>query len=223
MMIRAHMRGVAEVNLGVFPLRQRSDPRIFPLQPLLHQRFVAFQRALQRLLAGDAELRQKPSHRDQAQRDVELLLDQSGHHLAGPQCEWELELQWVLLGHRVVNPLQLLRIELRRTPKQRLGFQSSPSATSILRQPTIDGGTIDPKNVRNNFRVFAVMNTVHSTLTHCFQRRVIELSRIVPSHDKRKSYSPRHVKNCLPTYALINNSVSRRISQRPWRTRLSRR
>jgi hypothetical protein len=60
MMIRAHVRGVAEVDIGLFPLRHRPDLRVFLLEPLLHQRLVAFQRAMQRLLASDAQLRQKP-------------------------------------------------------------------------------------------------------------------------------------------------------------------
>lgn len=33
---------------------------------------------------------------------------------------------------------------------------------------------------------------------------MIELSRIIPSHDKRESYSPHPVKKSLPTYVLIN-------------------
>jgi hypothetical protein len=57
MMIRTHVRGVAEVDLGLFPLRQSPDPRVFLLEPLLHQRFVSFQCTMQRLLAGDADLR----------------------------------------------------------------------------------------------------------------------------------------------------------------------
>jgi hypothetical protein len=43
MMIRAHMRGVAEVDIGLFPLRHSLDLRVFLLEPLLHQRLVAFQ------------------------------------------------------------------------------------------------------------------------------------------------------------------------------------
>ena len=56
MVIRAHMRGVAEVDLSLFPLRQSLDPRECLLEPLLHQRLVPFQRTMQRPLAGDAEL-----------------------------------------------------------------------------------------------------------------------------------------------------------------------
>src|SRR6266849_7471227 len=196
MMIRAQMRGVAEVDRGLLPLRKRSDPRIVPLEPLLHQRLVAFQRAMQRPLASDAELRQKPSDRDQAQRDVEFVLDQRGHHLARPQGKSELELQRALLRHRVINPPELSAIEFRRTSEQRLGFQRPPSTTSILCQPAIHRGTVDSQNTRNNLRALTVLNAA---------RCVIQLSRIVLSHAHRESYSLHPVKNYLVTYVLINN------------------
>jgi hypothetical protein len=38
MMIRAHVRGVAEVDIGFYPLRQSPDPRVFLLEPLLHRK-----------------------------------------------------------------------------------------------------------------------------------------------------------------------------------------
>src|SRR5215472_4593724 len=76
MMIRAHMRGIAEVDLSLFPLRQSFDPRKFLLEPLLHQRLVLFQRTMQRLLAGDAELSEKSPDRNYAQRDIEFIFDQ---------------------------------------------------------------------------------------------------------------------------------------------------
>jgi hypothetical protein len=54
-------------------------------KPMPHQGFVAFERAVQWLLAGDAELRQKTPHRIGAQFYAELVLNELGHHLAGPQ------------------------------------------------------------------------------------------------------------------------------------------
>src|SRR6266849_935224 len=209
MMIRAHMRGVAEVDIGFFPMRQSFDPREFLLEPLLHQRLVPFQRTMQRLLASDAQLGQKPSDRDQAQRDLEFIFDQRRHHLTRPQRKCELELQRILLRHRVVNPLQLLAIEFRRTSEQRLGLQRSPATTSILCQPAIDRRTIDTQNTSNNFRAFAVLNTAHRTLTHCLQRGMIQPSSIVLPHAQRESYSHRHVKNSLFTCVLINRSRRR--------------
>src|SRR5712671_4104424 len=213
MMIRAHVRGVGEVDIGFFPMRQSLDPREFLLEPLLHQRLVPFQRTMQRLLASDAELGQKPSDRDQAQRDIEFILDQRRHHLTRPQRKCELELQRILLRHRVVNPLQLLAIEFRRTSEQRLGLQRSPATTSILCQPAIDRRTIDTQNTSNNFRAFAVLNTAHRTLTHCLQRGMIQPSSIVCPHAQRESYSHRHVKNSLFTCVLINTSGARRQGQ----------
>ena len=51
-------------HIGPLPLRQGLDLRVLFLQPLLDQGFVALQGAMQRFLAGDAELGQKPPHRD---------------------------------------------------------------------------------------------------------------------------------------------------------------
>ncbi len=74
-MIRAHMRGVTEIDFGCLLLLQGFDLRVLFLQPLLDERLAAFQGAMQRLLAGDAELSQKPPHRDKAQGDLEFVLD----------------------------------------------------------------------------------------------------------------------------------------------------
>src|ERR1700674_1086922 len=205
MMIRAHVRGVAEVDIGFFPLCQSPDPRVFLLEPLLHQCLIPLQRTMQRFLAGDAELRQQPSDRHQAQRDVEFIFDQRRYHLACPQSKRKLELQWVLLRHRIVNPLQFPAVKLRRTPEQRLGFQRSPTTTSILCQPPVNRRTIDANNTSDEFRTFTVLDTAHRTLTHRLQRRVIQSPCIVPSHARRESYSPRPVKHevYLLMYRLI--------------------
>src|ERR1700719_1537018 len=60
-MIRAHVGGIAKENLRFFPLRQRLDPRIFLLEPLLDQSLVALLRTIQRLLAGDAVAPTRPT------------------------------------------------------------------------------------------------------------------------------------------------------------------
>src|SRR5260370_15492075 len=134
------------------------------------------------------------------------MFDQRRHHLARPQRKCELELQRVLVRQRVVNPVQLLAIELRRTPKQRLGLQRSPAGTSILWQPAIDRRTINAENISNHFRAFTILNTAHRTLTHRLQRGVIQSSRIICPHAQRESYSPRHVKKSPLTYVLINSA-----------------
>src|SRR5437016_14522486 len=96
--------------------------------------------ACKSLFVSSGPLRQKPSDRDQAQRDVEFVLDQRGQHLARPQGKSELELQRALLRHRVVNPPELSAIVFWRTSEQRLGFKRPPSTTAILCSPPLHFG-----------------------------------------------------------------------------------
>ncbi len=76
MMIGADVRRVAEINVRPFFLSQRLDFGVFFLEPLPHQGLIAFDRAMQWLLAGDADLRQQPANGIGGQRDVEFPLDQ---------------------------------------------------------------------------------------------------------------------------------------------------
>ena len=57
--IGTYVSSIAEIDVGAFSLSHRLDFRVFLLEPLLHQSLVAFDRTLQRLLAGDAKLRQE--------------------------------------------------------------------------------------------------------------------------------------------------------------------
>src|SRR6516164_6375051 len=70
-------------------------------------------------------------------RNIESIFDKFCYHFARPEGKRKLKLQWVLLCHGVVNPFQLLAVEFRRTPKQGLGLQCSPTSPSILRQPAV--------------------------------------------------------------------------------------
>jgi hypothetical protein len=49
--------GIAKEDLRFFLLRKGFDLRVFLLEPLLDQSLIALLRAMQRLLASDAELR----------------------------------------------------------------------------------------------------------------------------------------------------------------------
>ena len=84
MVIGAHMRRVAKVNLRLFAVRQGFDLRIFFFQPLFHQRLVPLQRLVQRLLAGEPQLRQQAPNRGSTQFDLIFVFDQLGDHLARP-------------------------------------------------------------------------------------------------------------------------------------------
>src|SRR6476646_6383759 len=72
-MIRAHVGGIAKEDLRFFPLRKGFDLRVFLLEPLLDQGLVALLRAVQRLLASDAELRQQSTDRIGTQRYAKLI------------------------------------------------------------------------------------------------------------------------------------------------------
>src|SRR5260370_22829563 len=152
MMIGAHVGGIAKEDLGFFALRQGFDPRVFLLEPLLYQSLVAFLRAVQGLLASDAELRQQSTNRIGTQHNTKLVLDQLCHHRARPQRDGELQLQRVLLRDGVVNPLHAARIRFGRSSKKRLGLKRSPSTSPILRQPSIYRTAADPHGSSDNTR-----------------------------------------------------------------------
>ena len=155
-MIGTHVRRVAKINVSADFPRHGLDARIFLLQPLLNESFVALFRAMKRLLTSDPKLREKPAHRHGAQLYTELVLDQLSHHLARPQREHEFQLQRVLARHRIVNPLHLFAVEFRWAPAQRLGFQPIPAALAIARQPAVDSGAIQVESLRQNFWAFTI-------------------------------------------------------------------
>src|SRR5271154_2706414 len=181
-MIRAHMSRIAEENLRFFPLRNGFDLRVFLLEPLPHQSLVAFLRSVQRLLAGGAELRQQPPDRIRAQRNATLGFDQRRYHFACPQREREFKLQRVLLCHNLVNPLQGASVQFRWSSKKGFCLQRSPSATPILRQPPVHRTGIDPQGSRHNLGALASLYATHRPHAHRFQRRVIQLARIIWPH-----------------------------------------
>src|ERR1700757_2554327 len=208
MMIGAHVGGIAKEDLGFFALRQGLDPRVFLLEPLSYQGLVAFLRAVQGLLAGDAELRQQPTNRIGTQHDTKLVLDQLCHHIARPQRERELQLQRILPRYGVVNPLHGARIQFGRSAEKRLGLQRSPSTSPILGQPSVYRTADDPQGSRDNFGAFAGLYAPHGADAHRFQRRVIQLAGIILSHSTSESDQIRNVKKKVEiTYGLTNKLV----------------
>src|SRR5271157_1047432 len=193
-----YVSSVAEIYLGPFFPSHRLDFRIFFLEPLLHQSLVAFDRTVQWLLAGDAELRQQTPYRIGAQCYAELVLDELGHHLAGPQRKHELQLQRILLGHHIVNPLQLLAVQLRRTPEQWFGLQRAPAAAPVFREPPVNSRAPDPEYPRYHFGTFAFLHTPHRAFAQRFQGRMIQLASIMFSHATKESRAIHTVKKMFP-------------------------
>ena len=136
---------------------------------------------MQWLLAGDAgALRDAPRNWRSTFRQT--CPDEFGDHLAGATCEFELQLQWVRLGHHVVNPLQLLAVQLRRPSEQRLRLQRSPAAAPVNPRPAVDPGAHDAKYTRYRFGAFAFLYALHCALAQRFQSRMIQLAGVIFSH-----------------------------------------
>ena len=77
---------VAEIDVRPLFFGHRLDFLALFLEPLPHQRLIAFDRSMQWLLAGNAGLRQQPANGIGGRRDVEFPLDQRRHHVARPNA-----------------------------------------------------------------------------------------------------------------------------------------
>src|ERR1700692_3220486 len=93
-------------------------------------------------------------------------------HRSRPQGEFKFHLQRVLLRNRVVDPLHLLAVELRRAPGQRLGFQSTPAATTILRQPIVNRRAGETECLADSFRALPLLNRHDCSSPHVFKHVV---------------------------------------------------
>src|ERR1019366_8167471 len=77
-----------------------------------------------------------------------------------------------LLRPRVVAPLHLLAVELRRPPRQWLGFQCAPAATTILSQPIVNRGSVETERLADNFRALPRLNRHDRPSPHVFENVV---------------------------------------------------
>ena len=140
---------------------------------------------------------------------AKLVLDEHGYHLAGPQCKLEFQLQWILPRYRIVNPLQLLAVELRRPSEKRLRFQRAPAAAPVIREPPVDRRAPDAEYTRYNFGAFAFLHTLHRALAQRFQGRMIQLAGVIFSHTSRESHAIHDVKkNVLLLMACLDHGAA---------------
>ena len=146
------------------------------------QTSITLLRSTQWFLAGDPELSEKRSHRRHAQLHPELVFDQLGDHATRPQREGEIELQWILARHRLINPLHHLAREFWRPPGEGPGLQSIPAATAIPHKPALNGGAIQAENFRDDLRTLAIPHTLHNAYAHFLTGPVIKLPSVIPCH-----------------------------------------
>src|SRR5271166_3847655 len=107
-----------------------------------------------------------------ASRMPNLSLISFRHHRSRLQGEFKFHLQRVLLRNRVVDPLHLLAVELRRAPGQRLGCQSTPAATTILRQPIVNRRAVETECLADSFRALPLLNSHDCSSPHVFKHVV---------------------------------------------------
>lgn len=100
LVVRAHPRLVAPVNLGPFSTSQRPDGRILPAQPPPHRQRVLFVGPSQGFLRREAPAGQIPPHRPDRQVHPEAPRDEILHGFAGPEHERQLELIWAAIGQQ---------------------------------------------------------------------------------------------------------------------------
>ena len=71
-MIGADMSRIAKIDVGALRLGHCLDLRVFRLQPFVDQRLIPLDRPVQRLLRGNAKLRQQAAHRVPGQTNAIL-------------------------------------------------------------------------------------------------------------------------------------------------------
>jgi hypothetical protein len=75
--------------------------------------------------------------------DAELALNHLADQVQGPQRKLKPMLLWVGVAHRARQPTQVLVLELRRTPRHRLGIERVLPALGKGRQPAIDSALVN--------------------------------------------------------------------------------
>ncbi len=82
--IRPNMRSAAKVNLRALQFGKPFDFRVIFLQPMLDERFVTFDRSIQRLLTRNSQLGQQTANRRSTQPNAKFRFDKLANHLPGP-------------------------------------------------------------------------------------------------------------------------------------------
>jgi hypothetical protein len=110
------------------------------------------------------------------------LPDQLRNHFARPQSELKLQLKRVLRGDCLVKPSQFLAIQLRLTPRNRLGLQRVPAAAPIQSQPSVKSRPMNSDRSGNDFRTFSGLHTTHGPNPQLLKGLVAQSTRIVLPH-----------------------------------------
>ena len=177
-MIRAHARLIAKEYESLLLTGQALDFRILFLQPSLEFLRLLLIGTPDRTLRCQTQLTQQTTNRSFAKFDPKLLVNQLPHHSCCPKRKTKLQLQRILVGHGLVNPMERFAIQFRASSSSFLGIQSSPSAMLISGQPTVYRDAVDSQCLGYNFRTLSSLHAGYSSLSQVRQRLMIKLSSI---------------------------------------------
>ena len=182
MKVRTNPRLVGKKNLRSLAFGLCPNFRILSFYPLLDQRGVLFKRFCQRPLATQPQLRQKPTHRSQAQLHVILPPDQRADHPSRPQRKRKLQLQRIVHRHCPINPLNLSPLQLVRPSIKLSGLKRSPAGSPIRRQPVVNAGSRKTQHTDNHFWALATLNSLHRPNSYRLQGLVVQFPGILSLH-----------------------------------------
>src|ERR1700746_2289367 len=193
--VGSHPALIREKPHGPFLFRQGTKLGKIALDPFLDQCCILLERSAQRLLASQSHLRQQPPHRDDAELDAILALDQRADHRPPPQREWELPLHWILRCHRLVNPSQLRSRQPLRSPARLARAKRVPSAGAVRRQPNKYSRRINTELSRYRGRCLSGLHGLNCSEADRFQLRMAQLAAV-----------DLHESNHISPRANVNNS-----------------
>ena len=184
-MIRANSRFISKEYQRLLFMRQFLDPGILFLQPFLDSLRFLLISTPNRTLRCQTQLAQQTTHGSLAQLHAKSLMNKLSHHLCRPKRIRKLQLQRILVNHRLVYPLQRFAIQFRLSSASLFGVQGVPAAPTIAGQPTVYRDTVNPQCFCYNLRTLSFLHAAYASLSQFRQRLMIKVSCIHCFHAYR--------------------------------------
>ncbi len=134
-----YRRFVQDIDAPLALLRLASDLRKDFRLPPGHLVGILLMGPEQGALGRKPQLTKQPRNAPAAEMNPELLVDELGDQLQGPEGEGKLPLRGLVIGQRAIEPFDGLGIELGLTPASLAGVQCIPATSPIQGQPVKQG------------------------------------------------------------------------------------
>jgi len=200
-MIRSHPRLVSKKDHRLLSSGQFTNTGIFFQQPLLNFFRPLLVGTPYRTLRGQSQLNQQPANRGFAQLYTKSPMNDLPDHLRSPEGKRELELQWVLLRYRLINPLNRLGIQLRLAPSPFASIKTRPATIPIASEPSIHGCPAYAHCFEHDLRALPILHAANSSLSKLRQGLMLKSSGI------RCFHGCRHITktiSCLYNFETVN-------------------